>query len=126
MGFRSNTWCKIWSVKPISNTLTSARISISRKNRQTDQYEQDFGGYVSFVGTACAAKALRLREGDRVKLGDVDVTNRYDKEKNTTYTNFNVFSFEVDGEEAQRPAAEVESNPTEGFTEVVDDGDLPF
>lgn len=125
MGFRTGSYCKIWSVKPISNTLTSARISISRKNRQTDQYEQDFGGYVSFVGTACAAKALRLREGDRVKLGDVDVTNRYDKEKNTTYTNFNVFSFEVDGEEAQRPA-EVESNLTEGFTEVVDDGDLPF
>lgn len=124
MGFRSNTWCKIWSVKPISSTLTSARISISRKNRQTDQYEQDFGGYVSFVGTACAAKALRLREGDRVKLGDVDVTNRYDKEKNTTYTNFNVFSFEVDGEQPAPQAPQ--DNPTEGFIPEPDTDDLPF
>lgn len=120
MGFRSGSYCKIWSVEPVRNTVTKARISISRKNRQTGQYEQDFGGYISFVGTNAAGKAAKLKEGDRIKLGDVDVTNTYDKEKRMTYTNFYVYSFEMDGEE------QTANEPQEVDDGEVDESKLPF
>lgn len=126
MGFRKDSFATIWSVEPTSDTLTKARISISRKNRQTGEYENDFGGFVSFVGTAAAKKAASLKERDRIKLGDVDVTNRYDKEKNVTYTNFKVFSFEMaDGAPAQQSKSTTEPQPHVDDGEV-DDSRLPF
>lgn len=124
MGFRSGSYATVWSVESISNTMTKARISISRKNKQTDQYEQDFGGFVKFVGTAAASKALSLKERDRIKLGDVDVSNYYNKEKGVEYTDFKIFSFEMDDGERHTNAA---SKPKK---EVDDgepgEGDLPF
>lgn len=120
MGFRSGSFAKVWSIEPVKSTVTKGRISISRKNRESGQYEQDFGGFVSFIGTAAAAKAATLKEGDRIKLGDVDVTNVYNKDKGVTYTNFNVYSFEMEESSAQAPAESHE----------VDDGEvddrLPF
>ena len=52
MGFRKDTFATVWSVEPTSDTMTKARISISRKNRQTGEYETDFSGFVSFVGSS--------------------------------------------------------------------------
>lgn len=128
MGFRKDAFATVWSVETVSDTLTKGRISISRKNKQTDEYETDFSGFVSFVGTAAAKKAARLKEKDRIKLGDVDVTNRYDKEKNTTYTNFKVFSFEFP--DSSGNAAPPAQNNTEPQPQVdggeVDDSRLPF
>ena len=95
MGFRTGAFATVWSVERVSDTFTKGRISISRKDKNTGEYVQDFGGFVSFLGTACASRALGLKEKDRIKLGDVDVSNRYDKEKQTTYTNFNIFSYEM-------------------------------
>lgn len=95
MAFKNNNYATVWTVEPVSDTLTRARISTSRKNRQTGEYETDFSGFVAFVGSANAAKAARLSERDRIRLGDVEVTNRYVKEKNITYTNFTIFSFEM-------------------------------
>jgi len=95
----------------VSDSVTRCRISTSRKEKGADTYVQDFGGFVSFVGTACAKKAARLRERDRIKLGEVDVTNKYDKEKDITYTNFNVFDFEPQsgsGGGSSQPAASVD------------------
>ena len=126
MGFRKDSFATIWSVEPTSDTLTKARISISRKNRQTGEYENDFGGFVSFVGTAAAKKAARLKERDRIKLGDVDVTNRYDKERNTTFTNFKIFSFEMaDGVQTQQSKSTTEPQPHVDDGEM-DDDRLPF
>lgn len=126
MGFRKDSFATIWSVEPTSDTLTKARISISRKNRQTGEYENDFGGFVSFVGTAAAKKAASLKERDRIKLGDVDVTNRYDKERNTTFTNFKIFSFEMaDAPQNQQTRATTEPQPNVDDGEI-DDDRLPF
>lgn len=58
MGFRNGAYATIWEVKPVSDTNTKARISVSRKNKQTGQYETDFSGFVEFIGTAAASKAL--------------------------------------------------------------------
>lgn len=98
MGFRTGAFAKVWTVESISETNTKLRISISRKNRRTQEYEQDFSGFVNCIGTAAASKACSLKEGSRIKLGDVDVTTNYNKEKGTSYTNFKICStssFEV-------------------------------
>lgn len=96
MGFKAGAWCTVFGM-PESKTdmVTTARVSISVKNRQTGEYEQTFGGYVSFVGSSAAVKALRLKDRQRIRLNEVDVTSRYNKEKNVTYYNFSVFSFDT-------------------------------
>ena len=81
MGFRKDSFAKVWSVEGVSDTNTKLRISISRKNRQTGEYEEDFAGFVSCIGSMAAKKALSLKEGDRIRLGDTDVTTWYNKEK---------------------------------------------
>lgn len=114
---------KIWEVTPMSDTSTKVRMSISRKNKQSGEYEQDFSGFVLAIGTAAAKKAAGLKEGNRIKLGDVDVTTKYDKEKKVTYTNFKMFSFELDGEEPRDSSTEPQPTVDEG---EIDDNRLPF
>lgn len=127
MGFRKESYATIWSIEPVSDTVTKGRISISRKNKQTGEYETDFSGFVSFFGTTSAKKAACLKEKDRIKLGDVDVTNRYDKEKGVTYTNFKVFNFESPAE-LDRNNAQPESPTPSALVDEgeVDDSRLPF
>ena len=104
--------------------MTSVRISINRKDKNTGEYVQDFGGYVSFIGTACADKAAKLKPKDRIKLGDVDVNNRYDAERKVTFTNFNVYSFEMADSANASTAATV--NHSEPEPDDDPSGDLPF
>lgn len=61
MGFRTGSYATIWSVESATDTRTKARISISRKNKQTGEYDTDFSGFVDFIGTAAARKALTLK-----------------------------------------------------------------
>ena len=100
----------------------NVRLSISRKNRDTGEYEDEFSGFCMFIGEA-RAKAEKLKERDRIRLGDVDVTRRYDREKNKEYYTFKVFSFEPAdapggsgvGRSASAPVAgnSVDFNPVE-------------
>lgn len=122
MGFRTGAYAKVWEVSPMSDTNTKIRISVSRKNKQTGEYEQDFSGFVLCIGTAAAKKATLLHEGSRIKIGDCDVTTKYDAAKKTTYTNFKIFSFEdADGDGAS--STEPERSVDDG---EVDDSRLPF
>ena len=124
MGFRTGAYAKVWEVTPMSDTSTKLRISVSRKNKQTGEYEQDFSGFVLCIGTAAAGNALKLQEGSRIKLGDCDVSTKYDAEKKITYTNFKLFSFETeDGENS--PTNNTEPQPTVDEGEI-DDSRLPF
>ena len=125
MGFRTGAYAKIWKVEPFSDTSTKLRISISRKNKQSGEYEQDFSGFVSAIGTAAAKKAACLKEGDKIKLGDIDVTTTYNKEKNTTYTNYKVFSFDLEESSESAQKATTEPQPSVDSGEV-DDARLPF
>lgn len=127
MGFRKDAFCTVWSVDPVSDVRTKARISISRKDKQTGEYTEDFSGFVSFFGTAAAKKAATLKERDRIKLGDVDVRSKYDKAKNITYYNFNVYSFEVQNGAAGRSGGAQPSSPQPTVDEGnIDDSRLPF
>ena len=95
MGFRTGAYATVWEVNSMSSTRTKGRISTSYKSKETGTYEQDFGGFVFFTGSACAKKALSLRNKDRIKLGDVEVTNRYDAKSGREYVDFKIFSFDV-------------------------------
>ena len=108
----------------MNDTSTKVRMSVSRKNKKTGEYEQDFSGFVLAIGTATASKAAKLKEGDRIKLGDVDVTTKYDKEKRVTYTNYKMFSFEEpeDSNSKEEPTA---PQPAVDDGEL-DDSRLPF
>ena len=125
MGFRTGAFAKVWEVTPMSDTSTKIRLSVSRRNQQTNEYEQTFSGFVLCIGTAAARNAAKLKEGSRIKIGDCDVTTKYDPQKKVTYTNFKMFSFEgADGNSSS--AADV-TDPQP----VVDDGEvdenrLPF
>ena len=130
MGFHTGAFAKVWGVTPISNTCTKLRISVSRKNKETDEFEDDFSGFVLAVGTAAAARASKLREGDRIKLGDVDVSTKYDRDSKVSYTNFKLFSFE-DADSAGRSAPRAQARtrkPAEDDGGDYDDTvrDLPF
>lgn len=132
MGFRQNSYAKVWEITPQTDTRTKLRISISRKDKATGEYFDDFNGFVECVGTATAKRAASLTAGDRIMLGDVDVTNKYDKEKKLTYTNFVVFNFKTAEEAAGQPAPEQSKpNPQNEPQPNVDDGEvddnrLPF
>ena len=132
MGFRNSSFAKIWEVQPKNDRWTKLRLSISHKNKQTDEYEVDFNGWVDCYGTDVATKASRLKEGDRIKLLNVDVTNSYDKEKKVTYWNPKIFDFEIADGASTEPAPAKKSKPAsksarayEGENDVEDD-DYPF
>lgn len=130
MGFRSKSFATIWEdVTPMSDTMAKTRISISRKDRNSGEYVQDFGGYVTFIGTAAVAKAQRLKKMDRIRLGDVDVTSYYNKNTNTNYNNFNIFSFEtqeeIDGGTQGGGKSAFDAPIPDGLGEI-DDTNLPY
>lgn len=125
MGFRNGAYATIWEVKEGKGNYADVRISISKKNKQTNEYENDFNGFVRFIGDA-GKKVQSYKEKDRVKLGDCDVTNHYDKEKKVTYTNCVVFSFE---DPESNGASNNTSNGSDGFMNIpddVNDSGLPF
>lgn len=128
MGFRKEAYCTVWDVQSISNVNTKGRISISRKDKQTGEYVDDFSGFVNFVGTTAANAAMALKKGDRIRLGDVDVKTRYDKEKNVTYYNFHIYSFDPatnGGTQADTGAPEAKNAKPVDDGEI-DDSRLPF
>ena len=79
MGFRKDAYCTVWSVDPVSDVQTKARISISRKDKQTGEYIEDFSGFVSFFGTAAAKKLSDFIANQ--KDFDPDVICQYTVEK---------------------------------------------
>ena len=123
MGFRTGSYARIWSSEPGPGNFQKVRLSISKKSRDTGEYIDEFSGFVAFVGTAKDA-AAKLHDGDRIRLGDVDVTRKWDKERQKEYINFTVFSFEMaDNSNLSRPAQGSPSEPeaTEGAAD-----ELPF
>lgn len=123
MGFRQGSYAKIWSIEE-HEKFTKVRVSISQKNKQTGQYEPNFTGFLSLIGKA-HQEAASLKEGDSIKIGECEVTNRYDKEKKREYTNFNVYSFEPAGGGSSGSSAK-KSDYQPVSEDDPDEGDLPF
>lgn len=94
MGFRVDSYAKVWEIENKGN-YSEAKISISKKNKQTNQYETEFQSKVRLVGQAHTCK---VKANDRIKIKSCDVTNKYDKEKKITYTNYVIFEIETNDE----------------------------
>ena len=95
MGFRIDSCPMVWEVKPQNERWTKIRITISRMNTQTDAFETDFSGWADVYGTVAAAKAAKLKPKDRIRLKSIDLTNGFDREKQTFYWNPKIFDFEL-------------------------------
>lgn len=92
MGLKTGCTATIWSVED-KGKYSEVRISTSHKNKGTQTWETDFGAYVRFIGAAHEA-AKTLAPKDRIRITEFEVTNRYDKERKTTYTSYAIFKFE--------------------------------
>lgn len=92
--FSVNSYMKVWEVEDKGN-YTICQISSSKKNQQTGQYETDFSAKVKFVGKAHFKHPIA---GQNIKILNCGVSNKYDKEKKTLYTNYVVFDCECDNE----------------------------
>ena len=123
MGFRTGAIATVWSVEQARGNFKNVRLSVSRKDKTTGEYVQDFSGFCTFIGEA-NANAGSLKARDRIRLGDVDVSTNYDKSANKEYVNYKVFTFEkADESGSGAPAAPAApaANPAEGDT-----GEMPF
>ena len=131
MGFRQGGFMTVWSAEPSkSGTTTRVRLSSSRKNKKTNEYEQDFSGFCTFIGQAHEA-AKNLKEKDRIKILECDVSTNYDKEKQVEYINYKVFSFEMaDGSSptggGARKQTAIKKSAFDYDGEVDEDSDLPY
>lgn len=95
MGFRENAWLTVWDIKKNpSGKSFQIRASTSKKDRDTGEYETDWSGFINLVGDA-AKKAAVLKQRDRIQMKGCEVTTRYVKEKDVTYTNYTCFDFEM-------------------------------
>lgn len=127
MGFRKDAYATVWEVEPASDVRTKGRISISKRNKTTGEYETEFQGFVNFLGSVAAKKAATLKERDRIKIGDCDVNNNYNKEKNITYYNFNIFSFEdANGGTTSGGSNSVETTVSNADNGEIDDSAMPW
>lgn len=95
MGFRAGSYAKIWKVEPSENgKTTKIQFSISKKNTATNTYETDFSDYAILIGSANeTARKNNLKSGDRIKLGEVDVGNSYNKETRQTRYFFRIYAY---------------------------------
>ena len=121
MGFRTGTYAKVWKTEDKGN-YSVVELSTSKKNKQTGKYETDFNGkFVRFIGPA-HTDIKKYGDGIKIKLGDVEVTNSYNKETKISYTNFLVFSFETEENTQTAPVG------NDGFMNIPDgiDEELPF
>lgn len=130
MSFRKGARATCWSVQPISDTMTKVNLSTDGKTRD-GTYEKDFSGFVAFIGTANAKRALGLKSKDHIILGDCEVKMTYGEDKKPKYTNYNVFSFEMaegkGGSGSNSGSSSYQKNADEGIDHnPVEESRLPF
>lgn len=126
MGFRNGAYLTIWEVLP-QEKFIKVRGSTSRKNKESGEYITDFSGFVAFIGAA-RDKAKNLAVKDRIKISECEVTNRFDKLKNQTFTNFTVFDYEPVEYSPKKEGNEenAEALAEKKVEEIEESEDLPF
>lgn len=121
MGFANRKYAKIWEIKS-HDKYSEIKISTSKKDGDGG-FEQDFSGYARFLGKAFE-KSKSLKGNEQIKLLEVEVTNKYDKDKGITYTNYLVWDFEI--AEKSGASKQENSNDNPPPMQPIDDTDLPF
>ena len=92
MGFRDGAYCKLWKLDN-SGKFPQGQISISRKDKDSGEYVDDFSGFVSFIGAAADA-IKKIPTGGRFKIKGCDVSRVWNKEKQREYINFRIYDVE--------------------------------
>lgn len=95
MGLKNGAFCTVWRLNNGDNKMVDLKekycdimISINKKNSQGN-FEKDFSGKLRCLGNALKViKGLSLSEKDRLKLLEIEVSNKYDKNTRKTYTNY--------------------------------------
>lgn len=128
MGFCNNSYAKIKEVVEKHDNYTVCKITITRKNKLTNEYELQFSALCRFVGNA--HKSVPLAD-QRIKITSCDVTNCYkDKDEKLQFTKnpqYVIFGYEL--QESIAPPTQLGTNPFElgaNFEEHSGDDDLPF
>lgn len=117
--FGVNSYAKIKEVETKEN-YSVCKISISKKNKQTNQYETTFTGNVRFCGQAHLQRPLA---DQRIKITSCGVSNCYTKEGKLEflkYPQYTIFAYELQADSAapkEAPAL---------YTMDDDDGLIPF
>ena len=124
MGFRVGNYLSVWSTEPSkSGNTTRVRLSSSRKNKMTGEYEQDFSGFCTFIGKAHeAAKSLKAK--DRIRILECDVGTTYNKEQQKEYVNYKVFDFEMADSNTSGNTAAKSGGSKKKTAFSVDDGEV--
>lgn len=124
MGFRNDSYAKVWEVKARAEKYTDAQVSISKKNKKTDSYDTDFSAIVRFIGEA-HKKASEFAKGSKIKILNCDTTNSYDKEKKVTYWRCIVYDFEFTEDSAKETTRAIGTEWVNIPDNIADEG-LPF
>ena len=119
MAFKNNAFATLWNidkdakkVAKIYDNYADIQVTTSKKNK-SGKYETDFSGKVRCFGKALQTlKDFTFTEKDRIKLIDVEVSNKYDAVRKQTYINYVCWELEPVGEQ-QKQAPKVD---------IVDDG----
>ena len=142
MGFRQGSFARIWSYENKGNYST-CRLSISKKNKNTDAYETEFtDGFVRLVGNAHQAiQGIQIDEkkGYNIKISSCDVTNVYTApDGKVSYApHYTIFGFEEyqpnyqsnqGNNQGNASAISVQENSLDDFVKIPDDAgdELPF
>lgn len=114
MGFANGRYATAWTDRNTNKVLNIfekyAEVQLTTSKKKKDgTYDTDFSGRCRFVGKSFEKiRRIDLREKDRLKLLEVETTNRYDKEKKTSYNTYIVWDFEtVENRQPTAPQTEV-------------------
>lgn len=126
--FSTGSYAHIWKLEDKGNYHV-AQMSTSKKNNETGEYEKDWNdSFVRLVGTA-HNQAKTLDTSKNVRIGRCGVSNNYNKEKNTTYTNYIIFNFEDGDSGSGNNNTQKPQKSKDDFMDVsasIDDDELPF
>lgn len=129
MGFGVNCYAKIKEVVEKHDNYSVCKITVTKKNKLTNEYELQFSAHCRFVGNA--HKSVPMKD-QRIKITSCDVTNCYkDKDGNLQFTKnpqYVVFGYEL--QESQGASAPMPYNPYDNGVNFEDlssnSDDLPF
>ena len=125
-GFSVGSKCKVFEIEKKNDTWCKCKISIRHKE-DDGTYETDFNRVVDFFGKA-ASQIMEEGEGAFVRLAEISVTRKYDKEKQKEYFNFSVFRIgdDEDDEPVQKKAEKKAIDDFVRVENIEDDDDIPF
>lgn len=92
--FSNNSYAKIKEVENKGN-YSNCKISISKKNKETNKYDTDFIGWVKFLGKAHNQKP---QADQRIKIVSCGVQNCYTKDDKLEFLkspSYIVFDYEL-------------------------------